>query len=63
MAIGMIEFQGTIQRTQDYSAMKHNEDMKANVDQANYQLQSVKKEDQSSWNLSPAYVMLKLCCL
>ena len=48
MAIGMIEFQGTIQRTQDYSAMKHNEDMKTNVDQANYQLQSAKKEDQKA---------------
>ncbi|MCI5959498.1 MAG: hypothetical protein PUD03_00200 [Lachnospiraceae bacterium] len=46
MAIGMVEFQGTIQRTQDFSVVKHNEDMKAGVEQANFQIRAEKKEDE-----------------
>lgn len=46
MAIGMIELQGTIQRTQDYTAFKHQENVKPAVDQANFQLQTEKKVDQ-----------------
>lgn len=37
MAIGAIEMQGQILRTQDYSAMKHQEDVKTDVVQANIQ--------------------------
>ena len=46
MAIGMIELQGGIQRTQYYTAFKHQEDMKTAVDQTNYQIQTDKKVDQ-----------------
>lgn len=35
MAIGAIEMQGQILRTQDYSTVKHQEDMKSDVAQAN----------------------------
>ena len=35
MAIGAIEMQGQILRTQDYSAVKHQEDTRAEVAQAN----------------------------
>lgn len=37
MAIGAIEMQGQILRTQDYSAMKHQDDAKAEVAQSNIQ--------------------------
>jgi hypothetical protein len=46
MAVGMIEFQGSIPRTQDYTAMKHQDDIKPAVDQANFQTQSDKKVEQ-----------------
>ncbi|MGN0131786.1 MAG: hypothetical protein ACI4AA_05045 [Lachnospiraceae bacterium] len=46
MAIGMIELQGGIQRTQDYTALKHQENMKPTVDQAQFQIQTDKKLDQ-----------------
>lgn len=48
MAIGMIELHGTIQRTQDFSVMKHHEDMKMDVEQSHYQLQSDKKVNQKA---------------
>lgn len=48
MAIGMIEFQGSIPRTQDFSVMKHNEDMKSNVDQSNIQIQTNKQSEQKA---------------
>ena len=35
MAIGQIEIQGQITRAQDYTTIKHNEDMRGNVEQAN----------------------------
>lgn len=38
MAIGMIELQGGIQRTQDYTVLKHQENMKSTIDQSNVQL-------------------------
>lgn len=37
MAIGPIELQGTIARTQDYSSIKQNEDLKGLIDQGNFQ--------------------------
>ena len=37
MAIGAIESQGQILRTQDYSALKHQEDVRPQVEQANIQ--------------------------
>lgn len=46
MAIGMIEFQGSIQRTQDYTAIKQQENTKPVVDQNNFQMQIEKKADQ-----------------
>lgn len=46
MAIGMIEFQGSIQRTQDYTALKQQENTRPAVDQSNFQLQIDKKVDQ-----------------
>lgn len=48
MAIGMIELQGAIQRTQDYSAMKHQEDAKGTVDQSHLQAQADRKTDQKA---------------
>lgn len=46
MAIGMIELQGGIQRTQDYTAFKHQENMKSAVDQSNVQVKIEKKVDE-----------------
>lgn len=46
MAIGMIEFQGSIQRTQDYTALKQQENTKPAVDQNNFQVQIDKKVDE-----------------
>lgn len=46
MAIGMIELQGSIQRTQDYTTYKHQENAKPMVDQANFQMQLDKKTDE-----------------
>lgn len=43
MAIGMVELQGGIQRTQDYTALKHQENVKPAVDQAQFQVQTEKK--------------------
>jgi len=46
MAIGMIELQGSIQRTQDYTTFKQQENTKTMVDQSNFQAQTEKKVDQ-----------------
>lgn len=43
MAIGFVELQGQITRTQDYSAMKHNEDNKAMVEQSTIGQQMTKQ--------------------
>lgn len=48
MAIGMIELQGGIQRTQDFSILKHNEDIKTHVDQNNLQIQADKTSEQNA---------------
>jgi hypothetical protein len=46
MAIGMVELQGSIQRTQDYTAMKHQDNIKPEIDQAHFQVQNEKKTEQ-----------------
>lgn len=46
MAIGMIEFQGGIQRTQDFTALKHQEDVRPAVEQMQFQQQADKKVEQ-----------------
>lgn len=43
MAIGPIELQGTIARTQDFSTLKQNEDQKGLIDQSNFQNQFSKE--------------------
>lgn len=43
MAIGSFEINGMMGRTQDFSVLKHQEDMKSTVDQAQYQNQSDKQ--------------------
>lgn len=45
MAIGFVELNGMIGRTQDYSAMKQQEDQKPIVQQANMQLQAQKSDE------------------
>lgn len=46
MAIGMIEFQGSIQRTQDFTTIKQQENTKPAVDQSNFQIQTDKRVDE-----------------
>ena len=48
MAIGMIEMQGQIPRVQDYTAFKHQDDMKSIVDQSNLSGQNEKKIDEQA---------------
>lgn len=43
MAISMIELQGGIQRTQDFTSIKHQENAKNMVDQSNLQQQNDKR--------------------
>lgn len=45
MAIGPIELNGAMTRLQDYTSMKHNEDIKGMVDQNNFQTQFHKEID------------------
>ncbi len=46
MAISMVELQGGIQRTQDYTAFKHQENMKSALDQSNVQVNIERKVDE-----------------
>ena len=48
MAVGMVELHGAIQRTQDFTAIKHQENTKPMVDQANFQTQMDKKVEEKS---------------
>lgn len=48
MAIGPIEMQGTIARTQDYTTIKYNEDNKSNVNQTHFQQQFTKEVKQQT---------------
>ena len=43
MAIGFVEMQGQITRAQDFTTVKHNEDTKGMVDQANFGQQMTKQ--------------------
>ena len=45
MALGPVELNGVISRTQDYSTIKHNEDNKGVVNQQNFQSQFEKTID------------------
>ncbi len=45
MAIGFVEMQGQITRAQDFTAIKHNEDAKGMVEQANFGQQMTKQVD------------------
>jgi hypothetical protein len=45
MAIRPVEFNGIIQRTEDVSNLKHQEDSKPHVDQQNIQTQMQRKEE------------------
>lgn len=45
MALGPIELNVTVSRVQDYSAMKHNEDMRPNFQQMNISQQTIKEAD------------------
>ena len=47
MAIGPIELQGTVLRTQDYTQLKHQEDTRGVVDQSHFQDQ-LKKDPTST---------------
>lgn len=48
MAVSLVELNGMIGRTQDYSSIKQNEDNKAMVDQANIHVQQNKKEEKNA---------------
>ena len=43
MAIGFVEMQGQITRAQDFTSIKHNEDSKGMVEQANFSQQMTKQ--------------------
>lgn len=43
MAIGFVEIQGQITRAQDFTSIKHNEDTKGMVEQANFGQQMTKQ--------------------
>lgn len=43
MAIGFVELQGQITRAQDFTTVKHNEDTKGMVEQANFSQQMTKQ--------------------
>lgn len=48
MALGPIELNVTVSRVQDYSTMKHNEDMRPNIQQMGLSQQSIKEADLKS---------------
>lgn len=45
MALGPIELNVTVSRVQDYSTMKHNEDIRPNVQQMGISQQTIKEAD------------------
>ena len=45
MAIGFVEMQGQITRAQDFTSIKHNDDTKPMVEQANFGQQMAKQVD------------------
>lgn len=46
--VSPVELNGMNMRTQDFSAIKHHEDAKVNVDQGNFNIQVEKKTEQKS---------------
>lgn len=48
MAIGFVSMQGQITRAQDFTTIKHNEDHKPNVDQANVVQHMTKQTEQKT---------------
>lgn len=48
MAIGFVEMQGQITRAQDFTTVKHNEDTKGMVDQANFEQQVTKQVEKQA---------------
>ncbi len=48
MAIGFVEMQGQITRAQDFTTVKHNEDMKGMVDQSNFGQQMTKQVERQT---------------
>lgn len=48
MAIGFVEMQGQITRAQDFTTVKHNEDTKGMVDQANFGQQMTKQVEKQA---------------
>ncbi len=52
MAIGQIELQGQTLRTQDYTAVKHNEDNKGTVQQAYAQAQNTKQVETQHYRVN-----------
>lgn len=51
MAIGPIELQGTMMRTQDFTQLKHQEDTRGLVDQSHFQDQLKKEVDDRSYQV------------
>ena len=52
MAIGPLEFQGAIPRTQDFAIQKHNEDAKGLVDQANVTQETTREVTEKATNVN-----------
>ena len=48
MAIGFVEMQGQITRAQDFTTVKHNEDTKGMVDQANFEQQVTRQVEKQA---------------
>ena len=48
MAIGFVEMQGQITRAQDYTTIKHNDDTRGMVDQANFGQQMTKQVEKQT---------------
>ena len=54
MTIRPVDLNGMIQRTDDVGYIKHNEDLKPDVDQQNIQLQVSKKEEELTHHVTEA---------
>ena len=48
MAIGFVEMQGQITRAQDFTSIKHNEDTRPMVEQANFGQQMIKQVERQA---------------
>lgn len=52
MSISRIEMQGQITRAQDFTTIKHNEDNKGQIDQANFQISVDKNADDGAHHVN-----------